>query len=190
MRVLDKDTRKQLLIGRAVQHALVIRDDPTFIGHTFIHYNTWLKYTSCDTCCSQRADEYVVDCETGHHANALCEGCYVECKRIQELMITPAIMSYRIRSLAPQFVDHWECGCLCILCSDNEGTYAQGLYFICKQCKMKGTKMLCVDVLLALLALTFTPTISIVSDIRFKIAMLVWDLSINTAPLGIKLVNQ
>ncbi len=158
------------LITRA---AHVIKDDPSAMKYTFIHNDEYTTPGTCVVCGDGSLCKYALHVHNQVTVYALCYGCYNRYHRLQEITITRSIMRYRTRVLVPRFtINDGPSGLVCILCCEYEGWYRCNDKYICRLCKIEGTTMLCVEVLLLLRS-------HLVYDLQHKITLLIWEMSVD-----------
>ncbi len=171
---VDIRDKHQLLLERATQSALDIKNNITTINYTYIFPKTYRAGLTCDICCDECAEMcslHMINCS---YTCILCPDCFGDCRRAQKLTLGESTMNRRIRLLTQRFNIYYGDGFKCILCCDRTGCYKNNeLAFICEWCKAIGTRMLCVDVLMALQHITIV-------DIRYHIVTLIVNICLES----------
>ncbi len=166
------------LLMRVTEATLAIVNNPAIIMPTYMYIDKSMYDSMCEICDQRGCDLYVVHTPTGVYYYCLCNDCYYACDSIEEYHLDHELMDRRVRLLAPQFYIRYSGSSRCICCCHiDDDTYKDNsVGFLCRPCKRGGTMMLCVEVLIALTRVN-TYSLTIINDVRFKIASLIWVVS-------------
>ncbi len=181
----------RLIRGQLRQGALDIINNPGLARCTYIYIQGDPPYNYCWVCYHQRAYICTVRVVNYFHKHLLCINCFNRYRQLQEDIITPSVMNRRLRILAPQFVSLYQYDSVkCIVCCHRGGSYINNsAVFMCEQCKIAGTRLLCVEVLLVLsvispvtdvaVGVVVDVAVGIIPDVRYSIVKLIWTTSID-----------
>ncbi len=151
-----------------------IKSNPNTTSPTYIKTYSRVLCT-CISCGSEEARHCSLVINNIHYGvGKLCDRRVSAYRRLQRIIITQPVIDRRVRILSCQYntlIGQFYTRLICILCCERDGEYQHtNNTQICSKCKMRGMKMLCVEVLLM-------SNHMLLRDIQMKIVMMIWNIA-------------